>query len=361
MTKKGSGTKLKGHTIYHYVDGNVVLKDVKPKKHKCDSDDSSSDSDCDSDDDDDKGHGIVSTKPDLTQDEIIQSVIFNKRLWSVDHAKDWLIKNHLHAYNVDDAKHFYRFRQVNPSDIPESKYHYVTHKISNKGVELIIALRRIAPVKPIKVPKVKAIKGESLHTLNRSIRKVFKHIANGAKHTFTNPDLLPALTTIGTPVVAGLAGAAATFATGNPVAGIVAAKATDSIMHKYIPKKYYSSNPVITSIAGAADIGTQLATGGSIVKRGRGRPRKGTGVMVNNVEQLTPSEVIDRAIRNEMDVKEKYKKVITKNRVVKDKLMKDIAADNKRRIKKDLQLIDTKGESFGVRMARLRALKKAKV
>lgn len=350
MTNKGSGTKLKGHVIYHYVDGNVILKKVKSCRNQDDDSCSSSDSDTD-DEVHGKGYGIVSVKPDLNQDEIIQSVIFNNRLWNVDGAKDWLLRNNLHAYNVDEAKHFHRFRQVNPSDIPKDTYHYVTHKIGNKGVELIIALRRIAPVKPIK--------GKSLHTLNRRIRKSFKHTGSVLKKTFTDPKFIQGLTTIGTPILSGLAGAAATLVTGNPLAGMAASQGTDMLLHKAIPKRYYSNDPLINGIAGVAGVATDMATGGSIVKRGRGRPRKGTGIMINNVEQLTPNEVIDRAIKHEMDVKEKYKKVITKNRIVKAKLLKDVAADNKSRIKKDLQLIDTKGESFGVRMARLRALKKA--
>lgn len=302
-----------------------------------------------------QGEGFVHNKPDLTQDEIIQSVIFDKRLWTIERAKAWLWKNKLHSQSEDTTVGFYRFRQVNPHDIPMDIYHYINHKISNRGVELIIALRKEAHITP-----VKPIKGKSLHTLNRKIRKVFKHITGGIKNMGTNPDLLPALTTIGTPIVSGLAGAATTFATGNPLLGIAAAKGTYSLMHKVIPKKFYSNNQMYNNMAGVAGMATDMATGGAI-KRGRGRPKKGTGIMINNVEQFTPNEILDRAIKHRVQLEEKEKRNIKKAKTEKDIIIKKVSKNNKSRIKKDLELIDTLKESFGVRMARLRALKKAKI
>jgi hypothetical protein len=314
-----------------------------------------------------QGEGFVHNKPDLTQDEIIQSVIFNKRLWTIERAKEWLWKNKLHSQTEDTSTGFYRFRQVNPHDIPMDIYHYITHKIPNRGVELVIALRKETP-----------IKGKSLHTINRRIRAGLKKTgrvlksaaltvatpmikeAQAIKSVVTNPKFVQGLTTIGTPILSGLAGAAATFATGNPLLGMAAAQGTETLMHKVVPKKYYSNDPIINGVAGVAGMATDMATGGAI-KRGRGRPKKGTGIMINNVEQFTPNEILDRAIKHRVQLEEKERRNIKKAKTEKDTIIKKVSKNNKSRIKRDLELIDTLKESFGVRMARLRALKKAKL
>lgn len=44
----------------------------------------------------------------------IHTVLFNKRYWSVDKAKKWLLEQGLIAPKVRETAHFYRFRQIDP-------------------------------------------------------------------------------------------------------------------------------------------------------------------------------------------------------------------------------------------------------
>jgi hypothetical protein len=70
----------------------------------------------------------------------IQSVIFDKELWSSARAKKWLKDNGYIAPNVDITNNFRRFRQLDPADFPKPQWRYTTHRIPD-GIELIIVYK----------------------------------------------------------------------------------------------------------------------------------------------------------------------------------------------------------------------------
>ena len=64
----------------------------------------------------------------------IQSVIFNKKRWSITDARKWLKdNNYIHNSKVDTTNMYHRFRQVNPS----SKYKKRTLDFG-KGIKAIV-------------------------------------------------------------------------------------------------------------------------------------------------------------------------------------------------------------------------------
>ena len=86
------------------------------------------------------GGSIVNRKPDLSEKDIIQSVLFNKNLWTLDKAKMFLYDNNFYAGSLDETKKFYRFRQYNPEDLKGRIFR--NKKIPNKGIEFILAIKK---------------------------------------------------------------------------------------------------------------------------------------------------------------------------------------------------------------------------
>lgn len=73
---------------------------------------------------------VKRTAPNKTH---TQSVIFDKKKWTVDSAKEWLNKHDFFIDGLDVTDTQLRFRQFNPSD----KFEYITQNIG-KGISLII-------------------------------------------------------------------------------------------------------------------------------------------------------------------------------------------------------------------------------
>jgi len=68
----------------------------------------------------------------------IQSILFDKKKWSIPEAINWLeLHGHEH-YKIDITKDKYRFRQYNPQ--PEE--YYRTIKIGHRGIEFIIGFEK---------------------------------------------------------------------------------------------------------------------------------------------------------------------------------------------------------------------------
>lgn len=44
----------------------------------------------------------------------IQSIIFEKRYWTIPRATEWLNLNHHKSHKVDEKENYYRFRQFDP-------------------------------------------------------------------------------------------------------------------------------------------------------------------------------------------------------------------------------------------------------
>jgi hypothetical protein len=67
----------------------------------------------------------------------VQSVIFDKHVWNILGAHQWLIHNHFYPIkSPHETEHFYRFRLKNPKKFRR----YITKNLGN-GVELIIGFK----------------------------------------------------------------------------------------------------------------------------------------------------------------------------------------------------------------------------
>ena len=69
----------------------------------------------------------------------VQSVVFDKKLFTIPEAKRWLKENNYLYNQVDKKLNTLRFRQLEPEDYKGWKY--TTHRIS-KGIELIIIYKK---------------------------------------------------------------------------------------------------------------------------------------------------------------------------------------------------------------------------
>lgn len=66
---------------------------------------------------------------------MIQSVLIDKNIYSLDEALEFIIDNNYKHDKVDITENYYRFRQKNPS----IKHNYITKQIY-KGIKLIITV-----------------------------------------------------------------------------------------------------------------------------------------------------------------------------------------------------------------------------
>jgi hypothetical protein len=85
------------------------------------------------------GKGIVNRKPDLLHHSIVQSVVFDRPIWTKPRAVRWLKENNFYHDDIDSKPKQIRFRQYNPEDF--HNYHYISKPCKDKGIMLIIAMR----------------------------------------------------------------------------------------------------------------------------------------------------------------------------------------------------------------------------
>jgi len=64
----------------------------------------------------------------------VQSVLFNKNIWSLSDAIKWLREHKYKVKKVDVTENFYRFRQRKP----RAKYRYINKKLGSSGIELVL-------------------------------------------------------------------------------------------------------------------------------------------------------------------------------------------------------------------------------
>ena len=64
---------------------------------------------------------------------MIQSVLFDKHLWSLEQTRKYLKTHHFKDMGVDETENFYRYRQFDPPH--DSKYYT---KVLKGGVEMVI-------------------------------------------------------------------------------------------------------------------------------------------------------------------------------------------------------------------------------
>ena len=71
----------------------------------------------------------------------VQSVIFNKKQWTIPKACKWLKENNYIHTDVDKKPNFIRFRQIDPDNFDRDIYSYTTHRLPD-GIELIICYKK---------------------------------------------------------------------------------------------------------------------------------------------------------------------------------------------------------------------------
>jgi len=65
----------------------------------------------------------------------VQSILFDRRLFTPQQATDWLLSHHFRVYKLDITKKYLRFRQFPPN---RNLYRYRTKQIAN-GIKFIFA------------------------------------------------------------------------------------------------------------------------------------------------------------------------------------------------------------------------------
>ena len=72
---------------------------------------------------------------------IIQSVLFNKKMWNVLDSVNWCLNHGHKVVKIDDGPNVYRFRQVLPLTLKRKGYtEYKTIRI-NYGIEFVMAYK----------------------------------------------------------------------------------------------------------------------------------------------------------------------------------------------------------------------------
>jgi hypothetical protein len=96
---------------------------------------------------------------------MIQSILFDRHIWSLDEAYDWLKKHNFkmsfYGKSVDIKPNHYRFRQSEP----DPNHNYITKNLGD-GIELII----MTNMKGKGIPKNKIPYEEALKLSNETIR-----------------------------------------------------------------------------------------------------------------------------------------------------------------------------------------------
>lgn len=68
----------------------------------------------------------------------LQSVLFDKKMFSIDQCVNWLLENGFKAEKVDITQNYFRFRQVNPQRLVKEGYKKVITKDLNNGIKFIL-------------------------------------------------------------------------------------------------------------------------------------------------------------------------------------------------------------------------------
>jgi len=72
---------------------------------------------------------------------IIQSILFNNKIWDVIDAANWCLNHGHKVIKIDDGPGVFRFRQVSPTTLKRKGYtDYKTIRI-NHGVEFVLAYK----------------------------------------------------------------------------------------------------------------------------------------------------------------------------------------------------------------------------
>ena len=74
---------------------------------------------------------------------VVQSILFDSKMWDVREAVRWLQENEFKASKIDETVNFYRFRQVSPTSLKNKGYtEYRVKKLKN-GNDFVLAFKPI--------------------------------------------------------------------------------------------------------------------------------------------------------------------------------------------------------------------------
>jgi hypothetical protein len=71
----------------------------------------------------------------------IQSVILNNEKFSLKDAVNFLAKNNLKYWKVDRTTNYWRFRQLEPSELRKEGFNHYRNKEISDGINLVLAYR----------------------------------------------------------------------------------------------------------------------------------------------------------------------------------------------------------------------------
>jgi len=313
----------------------------------------------------------------------VQSVLFQRPMWTITQAKRWLKRHDFKKYDVDIKENHYRFRQIEP----EPQFTYITEEADN-GVQFIIITNRpkgkgihnkynmprhyetsdsdssdsedeiIRDMGKLehRIKKHHEVKGgklnivKSFKKLGSTIKQGFEPVAHyiTAKKGGLASDLLHQ----GVPIVTGALAGAAGDMLGGPLAGVVAGEtgsrlassATDALGKKIgvgLGKGDLIHIDVASHNAKGPKASSQMKGDG--LKKRRGRPSK------SSVLQLIEAHR-EREAKDFMKDMRKLQKHVMQEKGIVEKAPKYSKKFEE----------EEEGEGIHAKMARLRAMRKPK-
>jgi hypothetical protein len=84
----------------------------------------------------------------------VQTVMFDRKKWTVTTAKSWLKKHGFKVPAVDSTVRFHRFRQADPADFQKGTFRTISFGPVSKGIKTVIAVPKAKrkPKKTVKKP-----------------------------------------------------------------------------------------------------------------------------------------------------------------------------------------------------------------
>ena len=76
----------------------------------------------------------------------VQSVLFDKKQWIIEDAVIWLMSNGYLLKKIDNARNYFRFRQLNPAYLKKKGYINYHDKKIGKGIILVLVYKELRPV-----------------------------------------------------------------------------------------------------------------------------------------------------------------------------------------------------------------------
>jgi hypothetical protein len=68
----------------------------------------------------------------------VQSVLFNKKFYTLKKAVNWLLTNKYKVEKVDETENYFRFRQISPTILKREGYTIYRNKNINEHIILVL-------------------------------------------------------------------------------------------------------------------------------------------------------------------------------------------------------------------------------